>query len=180
MDAAILVTSFDSPMTETELSFLREIREQVRKVFVVVNKLDLVSSLESGPALDSVREIVRATLQDSEIEVFAVSAREALRAKLEASPEAPVHSGLPLFESALTAFLRSGKARELLLRAADRTADVSHQEDLAIRISQRALSPGEAAQLEQRLAGRISSVTEERGSIIRHMRDRLRSEFPET
>jgi hypothetical protein len=42
---------------------------------VVVNKLDLVSSLESGPALDSVREIVRATLQDSEIEVFAVSAR---------------------------------------------------------------------------------------------------------
>jgi GTP-binding protein EngB required for normal cell division len=75
VDAAILVTSFDSPMTETELSFLREIREQVRKVFVVVNKLDLVSSLESGPALDSVREIVRATLQDSEIEVFAVSAR---------------------------------------------------------------------------------------------------------
>ena len=66
------------------------------------------------------------------------------------------------------------------MRAADRTADVSHQEDLAIRISQRALSPGEAAQLEQRLAGRISSVTEERGSIIRHMRDRLRSEFPET
>jgi small GTP-binding protein len=75
VDAAILVTSFDSPMTETELSFLREIREQVRKVFVVVNKLDLVSSIESGPALDSAREVVRATLQDSEIEVFAVSAR---------------------------------------------------------------------------------------------------------
>jgi hypothetical protein len=66
------------------------------------------------------------------------------------------------------------------LRAADRTAYVAHQEDLATRISQRALSPGESAQLEQRLAGRISSLTEERGSIIRHMRDRLRSEFPET
>jgi GTP-binding protein EngB required for normal cell division len=177
-DAAILVTSFESPMTETELGFLREVREHVRKVFVVVNKLDLVSPMEGSTALKSVREIVGATLQDSDIEVFAVSAREALRAKLEASREALVHSGLPVLESALTSFLRRDKARELLFRAADRAADIAHQQELAIRISQRAVSPAEAAHLEQRLGERISSLTGELEAIIRNMRSRLVLGFP--
>lgn len=178
-DAAIFVTSFESPMTETEVNFLREIREHVRKVFVVVNKLDLISSAESAAALNSVREIVYATLQENDIEIFAVSAREALRAKLEGSPETLIHSGLPVLESALTDFLRRDKARELLLRAAERIAGVAHQEELAIRISQRALSPAEAGQFEQRLTERISSFTGEREALIRRLHHQLRSEFPD-
>jgi hypothetical protein len=177
-DAAILVTSFESPMTEAELDFLREVRDRVRKVFVVVNKLDLISPGESGPVLDSVREMVRATLHDTEIEVFAVSAREGLLAKLEASPERQFRSGLPLLESALTDFLRRDKARELLLRAADRTAAVAHQEELAVRISEQARSPEKAEQLERCLAERMSDLTKERESLLGRMRDRLRAAFP--
>ena len=87
MDAAIVVTSFESPMTEAELNFLREVCGQIRKVFVVVNKADLVSPEERRAALESVRALIRDALPGSQIEVFAVSAREAYA--LDSAPSTP-------------------------------------------------------------------------------------------
>lgn len=177
-DAAILVTSFESPMTESELKFLQDVREHVRKIFVVVNKLDLVSPTDRGPVLDAVRETLRGEFQDIDLDVFAVSARDALRAKQESSAEALALSGLPLLEVALTNFLRRDKARELLVQAAGRSANVAHQQGVAIRISERARSPREGALLEERLGERLSSLKRECKSIMRRLHNRLHLEFP--
>jgi small GTP-binding protein len=86
-DLVLFVTSADRPFTETERVFLDHIREWGKKVVVVINKIDI---LETEPERTEVRDFVRrnaAELLGREPEVFAVSARQAMRA-LEEDDEA--------------------------------------------------------------------------------------------
>jgi small GTP-binding protein len=178
-DAVILVTSFDSPMTEGEVTFLREVRDHVRKVFIVVNKLDLAETPERGPVLDAVRTTVLEVLTESQPEVFAVSARQALRAKQCGSNEELAQSGFPALETALSEFLRTGKSREFFLRAADRTTQICRQQELAIRISKRAGNLEEAAILEGRLGDLAARLTEDCQAMISSMQLHLPRQFLE-
>jgi small GTP-binding protein len=81
-DLVLFVTSADRPFTESERQFLTSIREWGKKVVIVLNKIDLFAS---NAELDTVvafianhaRELVGAPP-----EIFPVSARLALRAKL--------------------------------------------------------------------------------------------------
>ncbi len=89
-DFVLFVTSADRPFTETERGFMESIREWGKKIVVVINKADI---LETAADRDSVEAFVRrgaATLLGVEPEVFAVSARAALRAKIagDSSPAA--------------------------------------------------------------------------------------------
>jgi small GTP-binding protein len=82
-DLVLFVTSADRPFTESERSFLQTIREWGKKIVVVVNKIDI---LENEEDLERVREFVTAGAREllgEEPEIFLVSARKALRAKLE-------------------------------------------------------------------------------------------------
>lgn len=177
-DAAILVTSFESPMAEPELNFLDEIRAHVRKVFIVVNKHDLVSPPDRDAVLDSIGEMLRTQFANSNFETFSVSARDGLQAKQRGSLEALAASSLPRLEAALTDFLRHEKAREFLFRAGERTANVARQQEIAIRISQRARSPEEAAILEGRLKDGLQKIRNDSAAVLRSMENRLRLEFP--
>jgi len=58
-DAALLVTSVETPLTELELDFLRAIRQHTRKVFFVVNKTDLLSADEREEVLGFIRDGLR-------------------------------------------------------------------------------------------------------------------------
>lgn len=80
-DLVIFVTSADRPFTETERAFMEQVRGWGKKIVVVINKIDI---LETPRDVDDVRRFVadgaRALLGVGP-EVFAVSARDALRAK---------------------------------------------------------------------------------------------------
>ncbi|MCU0485183.1 MAG: dynamin family protein [Anaerolineales bacterium] len=81
-DMVLFITSVDRPFTESERSFLELIRKWGKKVVVVLNKLDI---LETQADLLQVEEFVRTNarqLFDIEPEIFPVSAKLALRAKL--------------------------------------------------------------------------------------------------
>ena len=81
-DFVLFVTSADRPFTETERSFMESIREWGKKIVVVINKADI---LETPADRESVEQFVRrsaAALLGIEPQVFAVSARAALRAKI--------------------------------------------------------------------------------------------------
>ncbi len=89
-DFVLFVTSADRPFTETERGFMDAIREWGKKIVIVINKADI---LETAADLDAVERFVRKSASDLlgvEPEVFAVSARAALRAKLagDTSPAA--------------------------------------------------------------------------------------------
>jgi ribosome biogenesis GTPase A len=176
-DAAIFVTSFESPMTEAEVMFLQEVREHVHKVFIVVNKLDLAPEADREPVLEAVRNTVRTVLSDPDPEVFAVSARQALAAKGSSSAKELSESGFPILEAALAGFLRKDKAREFLLRSAARSMRIAQQQETSNRISQRARLPEEAARLDERLTDLSAHLLEERDAKIAAMRNRLPRAF---
>lgn len=176
-DAAILVTSFESPMTEAEVAFLEEVRRHVHKVFIVVNKLDLVTEAEREPVLEAVRDTIRTVLPDSNTPVFAVSARQALAAKKSGSAKELSDSGLPVIESALSDFLKTDKARESLLNTASRSMRIAERQKTSIHISQRARRPEEGLHLQDRLTELSAQLVADRDSHIGAMRDRIPEEF---
>lgn len=81
-DLVLFITSVDRPFTESERSFLENIRDWGKKVVIVVNKIDI---LENETELEQVVKFVREnaiTLLGTEPEIFPVSSRYALKAKL--------------------------------------------------------------------------------------------------
>lgn len=175
-DAAIFVTSFESPLTETELRFLDEVGHHVRSVFIVINKLDLASPDARPEVVGFVQQAARRTLNGAEPRVFSVSAREALQAKLEGSQERLAESGLPDLETALTDFLQEEKAREFLIRSLERAASLVRRQTLEAEISQRAGSR-DAESLKRDADHRLEELTREGKTILQDLRSRLRFMF---
>ncbi|MEZ4706448.1 MAG: dynamin family protein [Caldilineaceae bacterium] len=80
-DLVLFVTSADRPFSESERTFLERIRQWGKKIVIVVNKIDLIDEAgEREQILAFVRNNARQLL-DVEPQIFAVSARKALRAK---------------------------------------------------------------------------------------------------
>ncbi|HEX9090363.1 MAG TPA: dynamin family protein, partial [Anaerolineales bacterium] len=81
-DLVLFVTSADRPFTESERQFLEKIRDWGKKVLIVLNKIDLFQSREEmDQVVTFIGENARSLLGITP-EIFPVSARLALRAKL--------------------------------------------------------------------------------------------------
>ncbi len=82
-DLVLFVTSADRPFTESERAFIERVREWGKKLVIVVNKIDILRQEgERGEVEAFVRDNARRLL-GIEPEVFLVSARRALDAKLD-------------------------------------------------------------------------------------------------
>jgi GTPase SAR1 family protein len=121
-DAVIFVTGFDSPLTKAEADFLADASRHAGKLFLVVNKRDLVSGRDAFEALEFIQRRLREDLNLGEPRVFALSAREALDAVIEGDSRRLDASGLPALHSALTEFLTTDKTRLFLRNVANRAA----------------------------------------------------------
>jgi small GTP-binding protein len=83
-DLVLFVTSADRPFTESERSFLQNIRDWGKKIVFVVNKIDVLDRAEDR---EQVRRFVAEHAQallGARPEIFTISARAALRGKLAA------------------------------------------------------------------------------------------------
>ncbi|MBE0696292.1 MAG: dynamin family protein, partial [Anaerolineaceae bacterium] len=81
-DLVIFLTSSDRPFTESESTFLGRIRDWGKKVIIVVNKIDIV---ETSDEVDQIIKFVSENafhLLSIHPEIFPISSRLALRAKL--------------------------------------------------------------------------------------------------
>ena len=80
-DLVLFVTSADRPFTESERTFLEQIREWGKKIVFIVNKIDIL------PRPTEREEVIRYVGENAEAllgerpEIFAVSARQALEAR---------------------------------------------------------------------------------------------------
>src|SRR6185369_7055868 len=104
-DLVLFVTSADRPFTESERGFLEGIREWGKKIVLVINKIDI---LERPEELATVRAFVAdngRTLLGTAPEVFAVSARKALRAKESGDAALLAESQFPPLEKAIVTTL---------------------------------------------------------------------------
>lgn len=80
-DLVLFVTSADRPFTETERAFLEQIRDWGKKVVIAINKIDILVSAREREEVQSYVAEHANRLLDLTPEIFAVSAREAFRAK---------------------------------------------------------------------------------------------------
>jgi len=127
-DAALFVTSVDTPMTSLELTFLKEIREYVDRIFFVVNKTDLVAANERDEVLGFVTETIRSQVGYDAVKVFPVSARLGLTARTSGDAVLYEQSGLKALEEALASFLSEEKSAAFLAAVAHKALRVLDDE----------------------------------------------------
>jgi small GTP-binding protein len=92
-DLVLFVTSADRPFTESERSFLEQIRAWGKKVVMVVNKIDLLEKPEEREQVIAFVRENAATVLGEEPEVFPVSARLAQGARSSGDEEGWARSG---------------------------------------------------------------------------------------
>jgi len=113
-DAFVLITSYDSPLSEEEDRALIRIRQANRVLFVVVNKHDAVTANEREQVLEYVKERLAQYSFSREPLLFSVSARHALEGKQSGNDELVESSGIRRLEDALFQFLTDEKAEAFL------------------------------------------------------------------
>lgn len=101
-DLVLFVTSADRPFTESERAFVEAIQSWGKKVVVALNKVDILETPEDVAAVvDFIKEKML-TLLGFRPQVFAVSARQAQRAKAEANLALLRASGFAALEDFVT------------------------------------------------------------------------------
>jgi GTP-binding protein EngB required for normal cell division len=123
-DAFLLVTGYESPLSEDEVRFLRGAVNSARRIFFVLNKQDTVCEAEREQALTYVQSQLRSLFGPEIPLVFSISARDGLEAKLKDDPQLLESSGLLRLEEALARFLLSEKNSEFMLQMCNRIADM--------------------------------------------------------
>ncbi len=140
VDGAIFLVTADPPVSEAELQFLKDLHQEVQRVFFVQNKADQVPAAERRESLEFSRAQLAAAAGEDGIEIYSLSAREALEAKLAGDERRLRESGLTELEAALGSFVRSEKA-EVAITSALRTAErLARQQMAAIAVERAALA----------------------------------------
>lgn len=115
VDAGIVVLSLDPPITEVESRFLRKIKDDIPKLFFILNKTDIASADELSRMTEFLEnELSR--LQMPSPEIFPLSARQALQNKRVSTTNSPDSNGMRAFEDRLRSFL-DGEKRQVLVRS---------------------------------------------------------------
>jgi ribosome biogenesis GTPase A len=112
VDAGIVVLSVDPPITEVESHFIRNVKEEIPKLFFVVNKVDAASADEVCDISRFLEEEL-SRLQFECPEIFCLSARRAIES-LGSPSAAATLSGIEIFEQRLRTFLLEEKDRVLV------------------------------------------------------------------
>jgi predicted GTPase len=159
-DAIIFVTSVEGPLSEAEEQFLRDIQEYQRKLFVVVNKTDLVEQGELRQVIDYIQRTLEQVLGTADLRLFPLSAKLGMQAKLQRNDEALRSSGLEEFQSTLEFFLAEQKEVSFLVSILDRSWQ------LVQRINT----------MKSEMDGRISQIQETLQSLHSQLTDESRSE----
>lgn len=172
-DAMIFVTSVESPLSTPEMQFLQRIRQYVRKLFFVVNKVDLLGPEQRDQVMRYVSDTLHREL-GVEVNLFPVSTRRALDAKSKDDQTGLDDSGIGALESALDAFLATDRFAVFLASILDRAMGILTDESREINIQMhlRGTSQKLADQQREQFQTRLIQLKEER--LLDHQRWRER------
>jgi ribosome biogenesis GTPase A len=138
VDAGIVVLSVDLPITEVESHFIRNIKEEIPKVFFILNKVDAASADEVSHISSFLQEEL-SRLQIDSPEIFCLSARRAIDGR-GMPPTAATSSGIEIFEQRLRTFLLEEKDRVLVRSIAFDALHIARTLKFAATIGVRAQS----------------------------------------
>lgn len=155
-DAFILVTSYESPISEEEHRILERIRNTGKPLFVVLNKRDTVTESEQEQAHAFVTDQLTSTLSRPTNELYSISARQALAARIAQNQRALDESGVLAFEHDLLRFLAEDRAQSFLEGMYQRTMELI---SVRSRLADEQRHQPEWAALLQRLVSQQESIT---------------------
>jgi len=119
-DAFVLVTSYESPLSEEEIRFFKAGLSSRKRIFVALNKSDILPPDHQQTVLRFVREQLSGYFGGAAPPIFSVSSTEGLAAKRTGDQARLLASGIPELEKQLVGFLLAEKSQEFLLRMCDR------------------------------------------------------------
>jgi small GTP-binding protein len=161
-DLVLFVTSADRPYAESERAFLEAIQQWGKKVVLVLNKADLLETPEDvAKVVGFVQDEAGKTL-GAPPEVFALSAREALRSREQGDAAGLERCGLPAFEAKVTATLDEAERFRLKVLNPLGVARRAHGEATALVGQRLAVLQGDSAALaaiEERVTGQSAGMT---------------------
>lgn len=137
-DAAIFVLSVDQPAGQAEIDFLKDVKNFARKIFFVLNKIDVISSDEVTQAADFTRQVLEEVM-GGDVKLFPLSAKWALEGRKAGQVELLESSRLNIFTSALEQFLMAEKGRVLMTSAAHRMLWYLSEAALSLELERKAL-----------------------------------------
>ncbi len=136
-DAGIFLVTPDPPMGESEHRFLQDVRDQVNKIFFVLNKADRVDEADLQESLEFTAAVLNRDLGRT-VEVLPVSAKLALDGKLNGRGADLARSNFLTFERRLDNFLQREKGRVFLQAVIASLLKAVAGETMACRLEQEA------------------------------------------
>jgi hypothetical protein len=171
-DAAIIVLSVESPLDEEELQLVQHVYEQVGKIFVVLNKADLLSGIERETIVSVFMDRLRALISDH-VPIFVLSARNAV-ARMKAEPGA-LDKDLQMLMDALLAFMAEEKTGQFLKRMAERIRDLIQAETTIEYLFQQTSSHKQTTLSQMR--DRAEKANTEGIALLQSLKQNIRSEI---
>ena len=104
-DAAVFVMSPDPPLTEAEIDFLKNVKVYTEKFFFVLNKIDIVSEDELDEVVEFNRSLLKEHTQNNNIKIYPISAKTALKAKINKDSNLLKQSRIKSIEESLEEFI---------------------------------------------------------------------------
>jgi hypothetical protein len=178
-DAVIFVTAFDSPLTQAEAGFLADAARHAGKLFLVLNKRDLVSGQDGEAVLEFVRHRLREDMSMAGPRIFTLSALQALEAVVHGDDGRLADSGLPELYADLQEFLTTGKTRLFLRNIAGHAARLVTGQQRGLRLGR--LAPDGRPGPEAVLAAfdvRMAGLDRQRGVVADIIADRIEVGLP--
>jgi hypothetical protein len=178
-DAVIFVTGFDSPLTQAEAGFLADAARHAGKLFLVLNKRDLVSGQDADVVLEFVRHRLRGDLGMAGPRIFPLSALQALEAVVHGDDGLLCGSGLSDLHAELREFLTAGKTRLFLRNIAGRAARLVAGQQRGLRLGRLALDgrPGPEAVLAS-FDARMADLDRQRSVLAGTIAGRIEAGLP--
>jgi len=135
-DAALFVTSADPPLTEMEVQFLKSVKSHVPKIFYVLNKIDYLDSDELTASMDFFKEILlQQEISEDSIEVYGVSAKKALKSKINNDKNQYKQSNFDILENAILDFMEKEKFKILCNAISKKSIDIIENILMQLKIS---------------------------------------------
>ncbi|EKQ57239.1 MULTISPECIES: dynamin family protein [unclassified Clostridium] len=113
-DAVLFLLDATNPVRRTEKEFIEDnlLSNGIDKIVFIANFFDQIDEEEAEDAIEDISNRLRNALGDKDVQLFGLSARQALDAKVNEDNELLEMSGLSKVENALTKIIESGTQTE--------------------------------------------------------------------
>jgi GTP-binding protein EngB required for normal cell division len=139
VDAGIFIVSADPPLSQSEHSFLQDIKSSADKIFFVLNKIDQVNEEERRESLEFTKTVIEDDFGKGKVKIFPLSARWALEGKLNKDEATLKKSLLPEFEARLRNFLIQEKGLVLLRSITNNLLRIVSNEMISSKLEEESL-----------------------------------------